>query len=125
MQFTRQERQVFQISTRMILGDGATALFWEDTWLDGGSIADIAPELYALIPRRPRKRRTVREALVDRSWIMDISGALQPIALWQYVQLWIRLRDVHLTVEPDKLIWQWTADGQFSSRSCYNALFEG
>jgi hypothetical protein len=68
----------------MVLGDGSTALFWEDKWLDGCSIQDIAPDLVALIPQHPRKRRTVREALVERSWITDITGAMSALALWQY-----------------------------------------
>jgi hypothetical protein len=40
--------------------------------LDEQSIQDIAPELFALIPRCPMKRWTVREALVYGSWITDI-----------------------------------------------------
>jgi hypothetical protein len=125
MHFSRVERQIFDASTFMVLGDGASALFWEDKWLDGCSIQDIAPDLFALIPRRPRKRRTVREALVERSWITDITGALSALALWQYVQVWIRLRSVQLSEEPDRLVWRWTTNGQYTSKSCYNALFEG
>jgi hypothetical protein len=94
MHFSKEERQIFDISTFMVLGDGSSALFWEDRWLDGQTLQDIAPDLLALIPRRPRKRRTVREALVEHSWITDIRGALSSLALWQYVQLWIRLCDV-------------------------------
>ena len=45
-------------------------------------------DLLALIPRRPRKRRTVRQALIEHRWITDIAGALSPLALWQYVQVW-------------------------------------
>jgi hypothetical protein len=91
----------------------------------GGHYRALVPDLLALIPRLPRKRRTVWEALVERSWITDITGALSSLALWQYVQLWIRLRDVQLSAEPDRLIWRWTTDSQYSSKSCYNALFKG
>jgi hypothetical protein len=33
------------------------------------SIQNIASDLVVLIPRRPRKRRIVHDALVERSWI--------------------------------------------------------
>jgi hypothetical protein len=32
---------------------------------------------------------------------------------------------VQLTDVPDKLVWRWTTDGQYSSKSCYYALFQG
>jgi hypothetical protein len=50
MQFTRSERHIFFASTVMVLGDGSSALFWEDRWVDGKSIGEIAPDLLALIP---------------------------------------------------------------------------
>uniref|UniRef100_A0ACD5W0U6 Uncharacterized protein n=1 Tax=Avena sativa TaxID=4498 RepID=A0ACD5W0U6_AVESA len=94
----------------MQVGDGATTLFWVDRWLEGKTIEETAPELFALIPKRARKRRTVREALLERHWITDIRGAPSPLALWQYVQLWIRLRDFELADAPDSLHWRWTTD---------------
>jgi len=97
---------VFDASTSMLLGDRTSALFWEDRWLHGESIEEVVPDLFALIPRQPRKHRTVRQALAERSWIANISGASSPLALWQYVQLWIQLRDVQLTDVPDRLIWR-------------------
>jgi hypothetical protein len=50
----------------MVVGDGETALLWVNKRLDGTAIRDIASDLFALIPKRARKRRTVREALVER-----------------------------------------------------------
>jgi hypothetical protein len=35
------------------------------------------------------------------------------------------MRHVQLSTKPDRLIWHWTTNGQYSSKSCYNALFEG
>jgi hypothetical protein len=43
--------------------------------LDGMSIKEMAPEVYALVPNHRRKARTVREALADRAWVPDIAGA--------------------------------------------------
>ncbi|XP_071674726.1 putative ribonuclease H protein At1g65750 [Lolium perenne] len=54
MQFTDNERALLFASTTMTLGDGRTARFWDDRWIDGRSIRDIAPALYACIPKRWR-----------------------------------------------------------------------
>jgi hypothetical protein len=35
MHFSKEERQIFDISTFMVLGDDSSSLFWEDPWLDG------------------------------------------------------------------------------------------
>jgi hypothetical protein len=110
MQFSKAELDVFAASTYMVVGDGTSTLFWEDRWMDGQSIREIAPEVYALIPKRRRRQRTVHQALVERSWISDIVGAPSALALWQYVQLWIRLKDAQLSTEPDVMIWRWTTD---------------
>jgi hypothetical protein len=72
MHFSSDELEVFNVSTRMVVGDGETALFWVDKWLDDTAIRDIVPDLFALIPKRARKCCTVREALVERRWITDI-----------------------------------------------------
>jgi hypothetical protein len=70
------ERQIFGVSTYMMLGDESTTLFWEGKWLDGCSIQDIAPDLVALISRHLRKRCMVREA-----GFTYITGALGALAL--------------------------------------------
>jgi hypothetical protein len=114
MHFSRSEHDIFFASTVMMVGDGSSALFWEDRWLDGKSVGEVAPDLLALIPRRPRKRRTLKQALTERSWITDIVGAVSPLALWQYVQLWSRVQRVQLTDVPDKHVWRWATDGQYS-----------
>ena len=59
LQFTAAERAFFFASTTMILGDGQRALFWEDRWLNGRAILEIAPQLHALIPKQLRNSRTV------------------------------------------------------------------
>lgn len=60
----------------MAIGDGTTALFWEDRWLGGQSIRELAPMLFQCIPKHRRKSRTVAEALAVKSWARDIHGLL-------------------------------------------------
>ncbi|PNT62575.1 hypothetical protein BRADI_4g05386v3 [Brachypodium distachyon] len=87
----------------MVVKDGASALFWTDRWLDGRAISELAPNLVRLVPRRTQKNRTVREALADRSWIRDIRGIIDPVALLQYFRIWERLRMVQLSDAADTL----------------------
>jgi hypothetical protein len=73
-------------------------------------VEDLALDLYALVRSRPRKLHTVQQALADHRWITDFSGALGPLALWQYIQLWVCLRGVQLTEVLDELVWRWLCD---------------
>lgn len=68
LQFSAEEQALFFASTTMAIGDGSTAYFWEDCWINGQSIHEIAPALYACIPKLRRKTRTVADGLQGRSW---------------------------------------------------------
>ena len=63
---------MFITSNKMVNGDGDTASFWEDRWLDGRAISEIAPKLLMLVFGRTRKRWTTRDAFTDRRWISNI-----------------------------------------------------
>nr|AAL79728.1 hypothetical protein [Oryza sativa Japonica Group] len=120
------ERNFATASTVCVLGNGESILFWEDIWLEGSSIRCIAPAVWAAVPARLRRRRTVAEALQDRRWIRDCTGALGLQAILEYLQLWSILRSsVRLSDHPDSFIWKWEASGVYSSRSAYRALFLG
>jgi len=54
----------------------SSSLFWTDRWLHGRCIADIAPHLFALIPKRRANKRTVLEGHTNQTWILDLQGAL-------------------------------------------------
>src|SRR4051812_35108517 len=47
-----KERAFFFASTTTSLGDGQTVKFWEDRWIQGQSVREIAPQLYSCIPKR-------------------------------------------------------------------------
>ena len=67
---------MFQNSIYVELGNGNTAQFSTDRWLNGQSLVDVAPCLCAAVGSRARKIRTVAQALQGDSWTADISGAL-------------------------------------------------
>jgi hypothetical protein len=107
----------------MEVGDGFTTMFWLDRWLDGRTIQELVPELFTLIPARARKHRTGRGALLGRRWFADIQGTLGPLALWQYVQLLIRVQDFELTDGPETLLWRWMPNAYYSAKSYYDFMF--
>jgi hypothetical protein len=43
--------------------DGTNTLFWEDRWIAGQRIRDIAPAMVNMVPKQWIKKRTVNEAL--------------------------------------------------------------
>jgi hypothetical protein len=125
LQFTAKEQDMFFASTRMSVGDGNTARFWTDQWLDGQAIKEIAPAVADMISKRIRKSMTVSQGLLDGNWSRPLQGRLHGAALLQFLLIWPRISHFHLNAEPDRLIWRWTADGIYSAHSCYLASFHG
>lgn len=108
----------------MSVGNDTRALFWEDRWIDGRSVREIAPCLYACIPKRRRKLRTVVDGLLANRWAQDIQGVMG-VREMQYMQLWHKIEHTTLSAEPDRLTWKWSANGTYSTRSAYLATFHG
>jgi hypothetical protein len=125
LQFSAEERALFFASTTMSLGNRATALFWEDRWIHGRSIRELAPMLYECIPKRRRQTRTVAEGLQGHTWARDIHGTLGVHEIGQYLRIWIAIEHTTLSEEPDTLLWKWTASGTYTVKSCYLASFHG
>lgn len=117
-----QVQVFFRASTFMMLGDGCTALFLEDHWLQGDSIKDKAPCLFQLVSRRTRATQMVRKALTQRQWVRSITGGLSTTAIAEYLELWEAMESIQFSKQPDKLIWRWTQDGSYSAQSAYKML---
>jgi hypothetical protein len=62
--------EVFEAATSSVVGDGASTFFWIDRWLPDGRLKDLAPQLFALIPKRLSRSRLVKERL-DGGWPDD------------------------------------------------------
>lgn len=116
---------MFRASTTWAVGDGLSCRSWTDHWINGWTAAEIAPLVYDLVPHRRRKIRLVHDGMHNRAWVQDIQGALGPLALLQYVELWRQVRLIHLTNSPDVICWRWTDSGQYSAKSCYEQMFAG
>jgi len=75
IQVPEQVRAFFAMAIVTEVGDGTHTLFWEDRWLHGQRIIDVAPHLHSLVAKKTIKKRTVAEALTEHLWISDIRGA--------------------------------------------------
>ena len=125
LQFAPEERALFLASTTMTIGNGQRALFWEDRWINGRALRVIALLLFAHIPKRRRKSRTVADGLHANQWATDIHGAIGVPEIGEYLRLWHMLTETALTDAPDCIRWKWTANGEYSAKSAYLATFHG
>lgn len=116
---------VFQAATTINLGDGATAMFWTDNWLDGSCIRVLAPTVFAAVPKRHRST-SVAEALNNRAWVRHITGPRTMRLINEFLSLWAMVEQVQLTPGvPDTFAWCWSSDGVYSAASAYGAMFAG
>ena len=118
LQFTSEERAFFFASTTMIIRNGQHALFWEDCWINGRSISEIAPQLYAAVPKHRRKNRTVADALQAHRRASDIQGVIGIQEIGQYLLTWRAIESITLQ-------WTWNASGTYTAQSAYLATFQG
>jgi hypothetical protein len=87
-----------------MLGDGNAFLFWTDPWLDGSSIAEMAPKLLGAIRRR--HKMVAKVLCIGCFWIHDITSTLMVPVLAQYLYVRHHLQDVQLTLGvSDKFEW--------------------
>jgi hypothetical protein len=79
--------------------------------------------LFAAISR-PGRRHVLRDALANNRWARDITRAPMTQVLCDYLRVWELLRSVTLEpLQPDRFVWKWSANGNFSVSSTYRAFF--
>jgi hypothetical protein len=123
-----QVQTFFKLVVISVVGSGANTLFWMDRWLNGQSIADLAPRqvLLDVVPRRIANRCTVEEAMADYSWVMDIRGDLPVEVILDFLCLWDLIYDFQLQPDiEDSHIWRFSSSGQYSAKSAYESFFIG
>ncbi|GJN37129.1 hypothetical protein PR202_gb26054 [Eleusine coracana subsp. coracana] len=119
IQVPEQVKAFFSIAMASEVGDGMTTLFWEDRWIHGQRIVDIAPRLHAVIAKRVVKKQTVAEALNEHLWLHDARAAHSVGELNEFLALW------DVLWEFDKHYWRLCSSGQYSASSAYSHLFWG
>lgn len=113
---------VFQAATIISLGNGESTYFWTDRWLNGSSLQQLAPAVFAIVPVRKR-RATVAEALPNDRWTSHLAGALTMQVIVQLDDICNRLEEVVLSDQPDTFTWGLTPDGAYSAASAYGAIY--
>jgi hypothetical protein len=71
------------------VGDGRSTLFWQDRWLLGQRMEDLAPPVFSLVPNRLMKRMIVVDALYCSSWIGDLRG----MVTWEVVSFFSKAQE--------------------------------
>jgi hypothetical protein len=126
MHFPSKVKSFFHAATHTEIGNGHSTLFWEDRWIHGRSVMDIAPRLLLVVPRRIQNSRTVHAALANRSWLNDIQGALTVEVLVDYLDLWDAIITVNINQHrEDKHIFRFAHNGKYSAKVAYESLFIG
>jgi hypothetical protein len=119
-------RAFFCASTVIIVGNDRKINFWQDPWLDGCSMAELVPDLYQVVSCRRHKNHLVSDALVDGTWVQDVTGPPTVPVMMQFVFIHQTLQHVSLTAkQEDRWVWRWDSSGVFSVASTYQALFIG
>ena len=116
------DKQLFRVSTIVFLGDGNKASFWNCSWLNGLAPRDIAPGLYKLAWR---KNRTVKEDITDQQWTRGLWRMDSFELMAQFIVLWDAVQQIQLTDRPDEIVWRWSANGTYTSKSAYLAQMRG
>ena len=81
-------------------------------------MADLAPQVLALVSKRKRNKRTVLEDLTNLTWVRDIQGAFSAAFFTKYFALWDIILEVLLQPEvEDAHVWRFFGDGHYSAKS--------
>lgn len=72
-----------------MIGNGKDTLFWEDRWLDGRRVEELAPTIYTHVNNRVRSTRTVTQALLGAAWARDVGPEVTTQVLNEYLTLWM------------------------------------
>lgn len=79
------DNDMFAASTKVLIGDGRKASFWESNWIAGQILKSQVPNLYR---HSKRKNRTVQEAMRQGRWISDIRHSLTIALLTEFFHIW-------------------------------------
>jgi hypothetical protein len=116
---------LFKAATASSVGSGESTFFWIDSWLHGACVRQLAPAVFAAVPRQ-RWGTTVAEALQGFAWVSHIAGPRSLRLIAEFVQLCREIERVHLTPGvPDTFTWNLTSCQSYSAASAYSAMFFG
>jgi hypothetical protein len=119
-------QSLFATAIISVVGNGENTKFWTDRWLNGCSIEVLAPQLFACVPKTRANKRTVREALTNNKWFEDIQSHYLVAVLSEFLDIWDLIQEVVLQPDTEDVHkWRFEASGKFSTKSSYEAFFNG
>lgn len=119
-----EAEQLCLTAVKCELGDGRNLKFWTSGWLDGRSIADLAPHLMEFVSSE-EQQSVVADVLPDHRWVAGIRGRPSIPAIAEFMDVWELVSGHELGVEADSFTWRLTTNGNYSSKSAYGAFFLG
>lgn len=89
----KNDQNIFASASKVQVGDGLRASFWESAWLDGIRPKDIAPKIYDI---SKKKNSSVHKALLNGFWIsqVNVASGITSEHIVQFVALWDRLTHI-------------------------------
>ena len=114
---------LFYASTTVAIGNGLTANFWNDKWLNGHVPRLLAPDIFRLCSR---KNISVYDAISNNKWLLGLHRISDISQLRQFALLWNQIRQV--TLDPltaDSISWVWNSSKSYSASSAYQCQFLG
>jgi hypothetical protein len=112
-------RALFDMPVYTTVGKGRSMKFWTDRWIQGKTLAELASNLFKAV-----KRRTVSQALANRSWVNDIQGALTVQVITDYLLVWDLIDGLELQPNtPDQHHWKLSSTSSYSCSSAYNSVY--
>lgn len=118
------DRALFAACTAVTIGDGTTASFWSSSWLGGRQVCLAYPTVFA---QSIRKNISVREALHQDRWILDLRHGDHENIMHLVLQLVREMRSAGIILEEgraDKIRWTLCSSGKYTARFAYKAQFE-
>jgi len=118
------DRQLFNASTTITIGDRSKVHFWQSAWLEGQAPKDLAPNLFA---SSKKKCLSIRAVIQDNSWVRHIRIPLLTSQqhFVEFVNLWTRLQSFELRLRADQIESELGANEEYSTKSAYMAQFLG
>ena len=82
-----RNRELFEASTIVLIGDGKTTSFWSSSWMDHEAPISMPPRLFR---KSKRKKLSVYNTLKENRWVAHILPLQTPEEIHEYVALWER-----------------------------------
>lgn len=108
-----ESTQLYRATTWTTVGNGNKALFWEDRWLQGRRVEEVAPNIYTRVRQPIRATCTIHQGLSNGTWALDIGPKVTEQMLLEYFWLWDLLTVIRLEPDiEDSYRWAWDKSGR-------------